>query len=286
MDRLKAVGMNAPQIEYWNGPAGDKWARLADSQDSMLDALGHVAMDACNIASGHAVLDVGCGSGSTSMEMAGRVAPGGSVLGVDISTPMLAVGLERLCERHVEGLTFENRDVSTYSFEVEQFDRVFSRFGVMFFVDPVVAFANIRNSMKPGARLGFVCWKSLGENAWFKMPVDAALRHIPPPAPSDPEEPGPMAFADPDRVRRILSGAGFEDVSLQALETMLPLEANARLSAEKLIQIGPASRLLADAPDEIKKKVIAELAEDLKPYEAADGVEIGCAVWIVSASAP
>jgi len=286
MDRLKAVGTNAPQIEYWNGPAGDKWARLADSQDSMLDALGQVAMDACEIASGHAVLDVGCGSGSTSMEMAGRVAPGGSVLGVDISTPMLAVGLERLRERHVEGLTFENRDVSTYPFEASQFDRVFSRFGVMFFVDPAAAFANIRNSMKSGARLGFVCWKTLGENPLFKVPVDAALRHLSPPPPSNPEEPGPMAFADPDRVRRILSGAGFEDVGLQALETMLPLEADAPRSAEKLIQIGPSSRLLADAPDEIKQKVMADLTEDLKPYETPDGVKLGCAVWIVTASAP
>ena len=286
MDRLEPKGTNAPQIEYWNGPAGDKWARLADSQDSMLDALGRVAMDACDIASGHAVLDVGCGSGSTSIEMARRVAPGGRVVGVDISTPMLTVGLERARKRHVEGLSFENRDVSTYSFEVGQFDRVFSRFGVMFFVDPVVAFANIRKGMKPGARLGFVCWKSLEENAWFKIPVDAALGHILPSAPSDPGEPGPTAFADPGRVRRILSEAGFEDVSLKELETTLPLEADAQLSAEKLIQIGPASRLLADAPDEIKKKVISDLAEDLKPYETTDGVKIGCAVWIVLASAP
>jgi len=95
-----------------------------------------------------------------------------------------------------------------------------------------------------------------------------------------------MAFADPDRVRRILSGAGFEDVGLQALATMLPLEADAPRSAEKLIQIGPSSRLLADAPDEIKQKVMADLTEDLKPYETPDGVKIGCAVWIVTASAP
>ncbi len=286
MERFKPIGVNAPQIEYWNGPAGDKWARLADSQDIMLGALGRVAMDACEIGSGHAVLDVGCGSGNTSMEMAGRVAPGGTVLGVDISTPMLQIGFTRLRDRGIEGVTFHNGDAATHRFRPDWFDRVFSRFGVMFFVEPIAAFSNIRTGMKADARLGFVCWKSLAENEWFEVPLNAALRYLPPPDPSDPEEPGPMAFADPDRVRRILSGAGFEDVSLQSLETLLPLEADAARSAEKLMQLGPASRLLADAPDDIKEKAVADLAVDLEPYQRKDGVKIGCAVWIVTAIAP
>ena len=132
MNRLQAVGVNAPQIEYWNGPAGDKWARLADSQDIMLGALGMAALDACDIQLGQTVLDTGCGSGTTTIEIARRVDAEGRVLGIDISTPMLDVGRARLEALGIDSVTFDNNDIATYPFEEGTFDRVFSRFGVMF----------------------------------------------------------------------------------------------------------------------------------------------------------
>ena len=110
MGRLEAVGVNAPQIEYWNGPAGDKWANLADSQDVMLEALGAAAMEACDIRPGHAIIDIGCGSGTTTIEIARRVGAGGRVLGVDISTPILDVGRARIEAAGIDGVTFENAD--------------------------------------------------------------------------------------------------------------------------------------------------------------------------------
>ena len=199
MSRLEAVGANAPQIEFWNGPTGDKWARLADSQDIMLGALGSAAMDACTIQLGHMVLDAGCGSGTTTIEIARRVGAEGRVLGIDISTPMLDVGRARLEALEIDGVTFANKDVATYPFEEGTFDRVFSRFGVMFFIDPIAAFINIRNGMKAGGRFTFVCWQVLEKNPWMEIPFKIALRYLPAPPAVGPEEPGPMAFADPDR---------------------------------------------------------------------------------------
>ena len=148
MSRLDAVGVNAPQIEYWNGPAGDRWARLADAQDQMLGELGSVAMSSCDIQLEHSVLDVGCGSGTTSIEIAHRVGNEGRVLGIDISTPMLDVGRARLGALDINNVAFQNKDVATYRFEQESFDRIFSRFGVMFFVDPISAFSNIRSGFE------------------------------------------------------------------------------------------------------------------------------------------
>lgn len=286
MGRLQAEGVNAPQIEYWNGPAGDKWARLADGQDIMLDALGTAAMDACDIQAGHAVLDTGCGSGSTTIEIARRVGAGGRVLGIDISAPMLDVGRARLEALGIDGVTFDNRDVATYPFEVGTFDRVFSRFGVMFFIDPIAAFSNIRAGMKSGGRLTFVCWQALNGNPWFEVPLKIALQYLPAPAPAGAEEPGPMAFADPDRVRRILTGAGFGDIELESLETTLPLGVDVPAAVEKLLQFGPAARLLEDAPEDIKARVAGDLGDALVEFQTGDGVRMGCATWIVSATAP
>ena len=286
MDRLEAVGVNASQIEYWNGPAGDKWARLADKQDILLEGLGAAAMEACDIKPGSMVLDVGCGSGTTTLEIARRVGPGGRVLGLDISAPMLDVGRTRLAALEVDGVTFDNKDVGAYPFEAGTFDRVFSRFGVMFFIDPVAAFANIRLGMKSGGRLAFACWQALDRNPWFEVPLRVALRHLPAPPPAGPEEPGPLAFGDPDRVRRILSGAGFIDVDLKSHETMLPVARDVPETVERLVQLGPASRLLANAPDAIKARVANDLVDAIAEFQTDSGVMMGGAIWIVTATSP
>jgi SAM-dependent methyltransferase len=285
MDRLEPVGVNAPQIDYWNGPAGDRWARLADSQDVMLEALGLAAMDACDIQSGHTVLDAGCGSGTTTFEIANRVGVDGHVIGIDLSGPMLEVGRERLKTRGIDTIEFDNKDIATYPFEKEMFDRVFSRFGVMFFIDPIAAFTNIRSGLKSGGRLAFVCWQALNKNPWMEIPFKVALQHVPTPAPADPEAPGPMAFADPERVRRILSAAGFDKIGLDALEMDLPLEADARSTAQKLVQSsGAVSRLLSNETDDIKTRVEDDLCKAVAEYQTDNGVRLGSATWIVSAT--
>ncbi len=286
MGRLEAVGVNAPQIEYWNGPAGERWARLADSQDVMLEALGLAAMDACDIQPGHTVLDAGCGSGTTTFKIAHRVGAKGRVLGIDLSASMLDVGRARLESLGVDGVTFDNKDIATYPFEKGTFDRVYSRFGVMFFVDPVAAFTNIRNGIKSGGRLAFVCWQALNKNPWMEIPFNVALRHVPAPPPADPEAPGPTAFADPERVRRILSTAGFDEIDLKSLEITLPFEADVRSTAQKLVQLGAASRLLSNESEDIKARVEDDLCEAIAEYQTDTGVKIGSATWIATASSP
>lgn len=286
MNRLEATGVNASQIEYWNGPAGDKWARLADAQDRMLGGLGSAAMEACDIQPGHSVLDVGCGSGTTTIEIARRVGKTGRVLGMDISTPMLEVGRTRLDALDIDNVTFENNDVTTYPFEAGTFDRAFSRFGVMFFADPINAFSNIRSGLRAGGRLAFVCWQAADKNPWHEIPRQVVLQHVPPPPPADPEAPGAMAFANPERVRHILSGAGFAEIKIEPFETLIPFAPDVSGTAQRMVQIGPASRLLNSASDELIMRVKSELIDALARFQTDNGVMIDSAAWIVSAISP
>jgi SAM-dependent methyltransferase len=286
MGRLDAVGVNALQIEYWNGPAGDRWAELADDQDKKLEAVGLAAMDACDIQPGHTVLDTGCGSGTTTFEIAHRVGAKGRVLGVDISGPMLDFGRTRLEALDIDTVTFDNKDVATYPCEARTFDRAFSRFGVMFFVDPIAAFTNIRSGMKSGGQIAFVCWQVLKKNPWMEIPFNIALQYLPAPPPTGPEDPGPMSFADPDRVRRILSDAGFDNINIESLETKLPCESDARAAAGNLVQVGAAARLLNNAPENIKTRVEEELQDAISEFQTDNGIMIDSATWIVSATSP
>ncbi len=286
MSHLEATGANAPQIEYWNGPAGDRWAKLADSQDIMLEALGSAAIDACDIRSGHTVLDIGCGSGTTTIETARMVGPEGRVVGIDISTPMLEIGRARLQSLETLSVTFDNKDAAIHPFEKNSFDRVLSRFGVMFFVEPIAAFANIRSGMKSGGRMAFVCWQALENNPWLEIPFKIALQYVPAPPPPDPEAPGPMAFSDPDRIRRILSGAGFAEIDTASLETTLPVGSDVRTTAQRLAQLGSAARLPSDASEDIKSKVEEDLSKRLAEFQTEQGVLMDSATWIVSATSP
>jgi SAM-dependent methyltransferase len=285
MQRLVAEGANAAQIEYWNGPAADRWVKDADTQDVMLGELGTAAIDACQIEAGQAVLDIGCGCGSTTLSMAARVGAGGRVLGIDISTPMLEVARARLRERGLDHVAFENRDVATYPFEPASFDRAFSRFGVMFFTDPVAAFRNIRSALKAGGRLAFVCWQAQHQNQWMEIPLRVAFRHVPPPPPPPPNEPGPTAFADPDRVRSILGNSGFGRIEVEPLEQPLMLGSDTRHAVERLMQVGPTGRLLRDADDKTKDAVAADLQDELSTFATDSGVKMVGRVWLVRAVA-
>ena len=156
----------------------------------------------------------------------------------------------------------------------------------MFFVDPVAAFGNLRGGLKSGGRLAFVCWQPIDGNPWMGIPFEVALRHVPPPPPADPHAPGPMAYANPNRARNILTEAGFGDIDIEPLETMLPLEADVPRTVQKLLMLGPATRLLADASDDIKARVADDLADAIAEFQTDSGVMMGSATWIVSATAP
>jgi ubiquinone/menaquinone biosynthesis C-methylase UbiE len=224
MPSLLATGPNAEQITYWNEVSAPKWLRFQKVLDQQLGELGRSVMDRAAIRAGEHVLDVGCGCGDTTLELARRVGRDGSVVAIDVSTPMLERAIENARAREVANVAFWNADAQTYGLPPAAFDLVYSRFGVMFFVDPARAFSNLGRALRSGGRVSFVCWQALERNAWMAVPMAAAARVIPSPARPGPEAPGPFSFADPNRVRGILGGAGFTDVTVEGMRRCLRLE--------------------------------------------------------------
>ena len=286
MARLEADGPNAKQIEFWNSPVGDSWTEMMDSQDRMLGPLGGAAMAAAEIALDDRVIDIGCGCGTTTLELARRVDPAGYVLGIDVSTPMLERARERAAREENSSIDLQNRDAATYQFEPHSFDRAYSRFGVMFFADPAAAFSNIRAALKSGGRLAFVCWQPLELNPWMAKTISAATQYLERPDPPGPDDPGPFAFREPDRVNGILFDAGFTGIEITPNRLALEFGADIESAASKLTQLGPMAQPIAQATEDIQARIRADLAAAIEDYLTDDGLKIDSATWIVSAENP
>ena len=275
---------NADQIAYWNADAGETWAALQEQLDAQLAPFGSKAMEALAPAAGERIVDVGCGSGQTSLALGQAVGRSGAVMGLDVSRPLLDLARRRAAESGAANVSFAEADVQTYAFAPATFDAVFSRFGVMFFADPPAAFANIRRALKPGGRLAFVCWRTPAENIFMTLPYTAAAAQLPPAPPSEPGAPGPFAFADPARVRHILSSAGFRDIELAQHDRKIgsgDLEQSLALS----LKIGLLGRAVREHPEK-RALVIDDVREALRPHVDVDGVvRLASASWIVTARA-
>ena len=283
---------NADQIEYWNSTGGDSWTRNQQKLDAVLAPVSDQVLKDADIRPTDNVLDVGCGCGDTTLAIAARLKTGRAI-GADISAPMLARAKDRAGSTKLP-IEFIQADVATYSLEPGTVDLVFSRFGVMFFADPTAAFANIRKSLSANGRLTFACWRDMTENDWMFRPLAAALAHITPPEPPAPGAPGPFAFADPDRVRAILEGAGFKNITITPFDTKLTLGAPGAAASNDsaladalhfLTEIGPFSRLMADEPAENKNKAMAAVESELETWSGPDGIQLAAACWIVKADA-
>ena len=279
---------NPEQHQYWNETAGPKWAQLSDVIDTQIAPLGGEALDRIGVGAGQRVLDVGCGCGQTTLELARRVGAEGAVLGADISRPMLESARDRALEAGLRNARFEHSDAQVHPFEAEAFDLVFSRFGVMFFSDPVAAFANLLRALRPGARLGFVCWQALAQNAWMLRPMAAVAPLLSLQPPSDPHAPGPFAFADADRVTRILQDAGFGSVAVEGMERELLVGGGASLddTVGFLLQMGPAGAALRDAAEDVRNKAAAAVRDAIAPFETEVGVRMPAAAWLFQATRP
>lgn len=272
---------NLAQIEYWNATAGETWARFQDQLDRQIAPLGAVAIQALAASAGEHLIDVGCGCGQTTLDLAGRVGPQGSVVGVDISRPMLEVARRRAGAASALKADFREADVQSTDLGDSIFDAAFSRFGVMFFGDPVAAFANLQRSLKPAGRLAFVCWRPFAENPWMGAPLVAALPFIPPPPPLDPLAPGPFAFADADRVRAILTEAGFTAVDIRPHDTQIG-GGDVEQTLQLAFRVGPLGAVLREDPS--RAGVIADpVRRVLEAHLTPDGVMMPAAVWIVTA---
>jgi SAM-dependent methyltransferase len=282
-----AVGPNAEQIEYWNAISGPKWVALRAAIDATIRPLGLLAMERAQLATGERVLDVGCGCGGSTVELARRVAPGGAVVGVDVSRPMLARARE-LAEAEGVAVRFELADAQQQAFVPASTDVVYSRFGVMFFADPVAAFVNVRRALRSAGRLAFVCWQALADNAWMSVPLAAALQVLPPHEIARPGAPGPFAFADPVRVRGILGQAGFVDVAFEDVRETLAVGGRSELdeTIDFLLQMGPTGGALRAAEAGLAPRVAAAVREALAPYVTPAGVRMASAAWVVTARNP
>jgi SAM-dependent methyltransferase len=275
---------NAEQITYWNEVAGQRWVEAQELLDDMIGPLGLHAMLRADVEPGQRILDVGCGCGDSTLELASRAGGSGSVVGIDISAPMLERAEKRADFR--PNVRFEQADAQVHRFPPDHFDRVFSRFGVMFFEDPVAAFANLCGATKKGGRVAFVCWQEVGRNPWMLQPLLAAAKHIELPAPPAPGEPGPFAFADADRVAGILRDAGLCSIGFESFERTLQIAGGRDLEQARdfILGLGPLARVMASVTDpDTRQKVGEAVSEAMAPHQTPNGVEMPCAAWIVTA---
>jgi SAM-dependent methyltransferase len=271
---------NADQVEYWNGPEGQHWATREERFDGMLAPFIEPVLDAARVAAGDRVLDVGCGNGALSRAAAAR---GATVTGVDISGPMLERARAHAAAEGVD-VEFVQADAQAHPFAGGH-DVVISRYGVMFFGDPVAAFTNLARALEPGGRLAFVCWQEMPANEWVSVPAFAMLPIVGPPDVPPPDAPGPFAFADPDRVTGILAAAGFADAACESIGPELLLGGHLGLDETIgfLAEGGMGKRFLGDADEVTTARALAAARDALEPYATADGVRLGSAAWLVTA---
>jgi SAM-dependent methyltransferase len=285
MNNPKGHEQNADQIAYWNGPGGQRWARRQQVQDILLAPIADILIDRAKPKTGERIVDVGCGSGATTMALAQKVGPSGHVLGVDVSGPMLEQA--RAGTPANTPVDFVLADATVYPFEPASVDLVTSRFGVMFFADPATSFANMHGALRPSGRLAFACWREPRENPWMMAPLQAVYQHAPKLPQQGPEDPGPFSFASEARVHRILDAAGFKAIAMEPCNLALDIAIGGGLDAavRGALDIGPASRALEDQPAAIREAATNSIREALAPHLKGNTVPLGASIWIVTARA-
>ncbi|NTB97384.1 class I SAM-dependent methyltransferase [Agrobacterium tumefaciens] len=280
---------NADQIADWKGQSGERWGAYQARLDTMMAPFGQAAIKAAAPAKGERVLDVGCGAGASSRDLAACVGAEGHVLGVDISEPL--IDRARLLAQDTPVL-FQVADASSTEFPKGAFDILFSRFGVMFFDDPTAAFTHMRHALAPGARVAFVCWRDIAENDWVRLPMGAIKGILPSMTPPGPEAPGPFSFGDPERVERILTAASFTDVAIAPFNASIPFgkgetrDAALDDAVKMTLEVGPLARALADQPDDIRARASAAVRAVFAGCPGERSVIIDGAAWIVTAHNP
>jgi ubiquinone/menaquinone biosynthesis C-methylase UbiE len=275
---------NADQAAYWNGPAGRRWSDRQRTLDLVLKPIQEILLDRAAVAAGERVIDIGCGCGVSTIELARRTGREGSVTGIDISSPMLARARE-LAPADLP-LQFVLADATVHAFEPGRADLLFSRFGVMFFADPTLSFQNMRKALRPGGRVVFGSWREPRENPWMLLPLQEAYKHVPRLPDVGPEDPGPFAFAREERVRRILGEAGFSSIAMETADLSLDLAVGRGIdtAVRGTLDIGPVSRALEGQPPEVLAKVESSIRTALSPFQRGETVPLGASIWIATAT--
>jgi SAM-dependent methyltransferase len=279
---------NADQADYWNTARGEQWVIHQAALDARLALVSEALLARAAARAGERAVDIGCGTGATTLELAERVGKEGAVLAVDISEPMLALAGRRSAERGHAQVRFLQADAQSHGFDQAACDLLLSRFGVMFFSDPVAAFNNLARALRSGGRLAFVCWGSLEDNPYFALPLAVGVRHLGPPEPQPPRAPGPLAFAETGYIEEILNAAGFVGLTIETAATPLLGAATAREEAAFACLVGPLARLIqTHAPDPATlHAIVDEVAGGFQPYQTAAGMRLPAMLHYVRATRP
>ena len=271
------------QTRLWNGPAGRAWVEAQEVLDPMFKPFEDLLVEAVSAESGGRVLDVGCGTGSTTLAVARRLGARSRCLGIDISEPMIAAARAR-AEREGTPASFLRANAQLHVFEPASFDLILSRFGVMFFDDSVRAFANLRRAARHAAELRFVAWRSAAENPFMTTAERAAAPLLPNLSARRPEAPGQFAFADRHRLSSILEESGWAEIDIR------PIDVACTLPEKELVrylsQLGPVGLRLQEADDRTRTQVIETVRAAFEPYVHGAEVRFTAACWRVSARAP
>ncbi|MEV0701765.1 methyltransferase domain-containing protein [Saccharopolyspora sp. NPDC050389] len=274
--------VNTSQADAWNGYEGEHWAEHQDRYDAVNSGFNEPLLNAANIGERDRVLDIGCGNGQTTRLAAARAA---HAVGIDLSAPMLRRAREAAAREGITNVVFEPGDAQTHPFPDGGFDVAMSRFGVMFFADPVRAFANIRRSLRPGGRLAFVCLRNRTEGDLGTV-LAAMLSRIPEPPAEAPDVPGPTSLADPERIREVLTEAGFANLKITAAEAPQVWGRNATDAADFLFDWAPVRHLRSNTSPDDTRRARAALTEAMQRFAEPDAVRLRGAAWQVTATRP
>ncbi len=274
---------NRAQIDHWNSDDMRPWVDKQPDYDRQLEPFGEAVVAAAAIGTGERILDIGCGCGTTTLRAA---RPGSRAVGVDVSEPMIERARANARREGATNIEYLVADAQTQPFPPSSFDVGISRFGVMFFDDPVQAFANVRAAIRPGGRLAFCCWQSLARNDWLFLPGMAAAEHLPLPEPTD--GPGPFSLGDPAAVVTMLEAAGFDTVLLEPLELLMLVGGGGTVekTLEFLMHTGIARAMFAGAEPVAADRARAAVRQLLAEHHDGEGVRLGSASWIVTARRP
>jgi SAM-dependent methyltransferase len=277
---------NKEQSEFWEDLAPD-WLASEDHTEMVSGAFGVAAMSKLGLHHGARVIDIGCGSGATTLALAEAVGPDGEAVGVDIAPAMVAAARQHAAAAGVEHARFLSADAQVDDLGDSVFDAAYSRFGVMFFADPAAAFANIRSSMRSSGTLAFACWANVFANEWMFVPGSAvvAVTGALPPMPG-PGEPGPFSLEDPDRLETMLRGAGFTEIEItpHAESIVIPvahIESLVALSS----RVGPVREALRTADRQTASSIVQAVRDALTERVENDELRLGAAGLIASARA-
>ena len=277
--------VNKNQKDFWSGKGGDIWVERQNAMDTMLSPLGEAALNKLNFNEEENVLDIGCGCGHTTLNIAKRIGPSGNVTGLDISEPMLKRAKESAVEMSITNTSFKCVDVQTEDLGDQIYSTAFSRFGVMFFEDSVAAFKNINKSLISGGYLSFVCWQSPAVNPWQSLFIQEVKKFLDLPSPP-PRSPGPFAFMESEYVSSILEESKFQDIRIEGHEAEVNMFSGRSLSdsVKDYISINPVvTQMLKESSENQIAEIVNSGIEAFSPYYSEKGLIFPSATWLVTA---